>query len=851
MNLSAKRLFAIFIVFCAILGSKKSAAGETDLLHVGVQPDGRIVVPTNQILKPAGVQVTFPGRPVDLTLSDDGKYVLIKNMNALLVYDLEKGELKPPLQFAVGFSVTGIIANGNQAIVTDARGKMLFAQTEGNGVYTWSGAMPLPAPAVGGDANPAGMARGSDGIWVTSTRGNYVALFDPTDKKIDTISVGVAPYTVAVTKTGKAYVSNWGGNPPPADAVAGNTSGTRVRIDEKTGIANDGSVSVIEKKDGTFVQARTISVGLHPCGMALNAGQSRLFVANANSDSVSVIDPATDAVIETIDCKPDARLPLGSGSNAVALSSDGGVLYVANGTNNCICVVTLSANASGIAGGPAASAMAGLIPTGWYPGAVVLTPDGKKLIVANVKGVGSLGQRDAAKGHNTRDHLGSISIIDVPGAEQLAAYTREVNDSNRLTYSLAGLEKPRADAKPLPIPERHGEASPLKHVVYVIKENRTYDQVFGDIKEGNGEPKFTLFGDDVTPNQHALAREFTLFDNFYCSGVLSADGHSWVNEAYCTDYLEKSFGGFVRSYPFELEDPLAFHPSAFLWDNALTHEKTFFNFGEATHVSSLQTWSECYASQVKGDRLKFDLKINLPGLKEHTHKAYPGWMMNIPDVYRASVFIEELKAYEKKGELPNLVYVYLPCNHTCGTQPGMPIPKAMVADNDLAVGQIVEAITNSRFWPETAIFVLEDDSQNGVDHVDGHRSPALVISPYTKRKFVDHTCYNQTGMVKTIELILGLPPMNQLDLSATAMRNCFQENPDLTPFKRLDNKVALDTMNPALDKQKGSGLFWSKKSMELCFDEPDCADEDTLNRAIWFASRGDEPYPDVADADDD
>lgn len=398
--------------------------------------------------------------------------------------------------------------------------------------------------------------------------------------------------------------------------------------------------------------------------------------------------------------------------------------------------------------------------------------------------------------------------------------------------------------KPVPVPERHGEPSCLKHVIYIIKENRTYDQIFGDIPEGNGEPKFVHFGEEITPNQHALARQFTLFDNFYCSGVLSIDGHSWVNEAYCTDYLEKTFGDFVRNVPGDLQDPLAFLPCGFLWDNALRHNKTFFNFGEGTQNEAAFKWADAYQQfKNKGGRLKINVRAMLPRLKEHTHKEYPGWLLEVPDVYRASIFLDELKVYEKKREFPNLVYIFLPNNHTAGMAQQMPTPQAMVADNDLALGQIVEAITKSRFWAETCIFVVEDDAQNGIDHVDGHRSPALVISPFTKRKFVDHTNYNQTGMVKTIELILGLPCMNQLDLSATAMRNCFQEKSDLTPYHCRDNRIALDSMNPSLNEQKGTGLMWAQKSIKLCFDRVDMADEDTLNRILWFATHGDEPYP--------
>ena len=386
-----------------------------------------------------------------------------------------------------------------------------------------------------------------------------------------------------------------------------------------------------------------------------------------------------------------------------------------------------------------------------------------------------------AKGKNSHDHLGSVSIIVVPDEAQLKAYTQEVNANNRLAYSLAGLEKPRPDAGRVPVPQRHGEPSLFKHVIYVIKENRTYDQVLGDMKEGNGDPNLCIFGEEVTPNHHALARQFTLFDNFYCSGVLSADGHTWVNEAYVTDYLEKAFGGFTRSYPDDGSDPLAFVPTGFLWDNALLHKKTFRNYGE--YVSNdfepkTATWADLYADFKKGTRkVKVKARANVKTLEPYTHPGYPWFPLLMPDVYRARLFLDEFKEYEKKGDLPNLIYLTLPCDHTNGTRPGYPTPRAMVADNDLALGRIVEAVSHSKFWKDTCIFVVEDDPQNGFDHVDAHRTVALVISPYTKRKFVDHTNYNQTGMVKTIELMLGLPPMNQLDLSATPLRHASRKKP--------------------------------------------------------------------------
>ena len=836
-----------------------AAADEFDRLPVGLQPDGRIVVPTNQILKPAGRQITFPGRPVDLALTPDGKTLVVKNLRNLLFLDAATAKIKQTLASpAKGFSVVGLVVSGDRVYVTDATDGLHVARRQADGSWAWDGSFGLNAPSrVKGAPHPAGIAVLSNmELLVTATRGNSVQRIDlAADAVTEEIAVGVAPYAVCRVSADKCYVSNWGGDPPrPGDPQA-RTSDTPLRIDPRTGVANHGSVSVLVRTNGQWTQQKTIVVGLHPSGMAVSASAAFVYVANACSDNVSVIDSKTDRVVETIRCRPEKRLPFGSGCNAVALAPDGGTLYVANGTNNCIAVVRLAAgSAEGPATGrPKQSRVEGLIPTGWYPGAVLASADGKRLFVANVKGHGALAPAAKSRikgGKNSHDQLGSVSAIDVPDAKRLKKVTAEVHRNNRLAYSLAGLEKPRRGVRSVPVPQRHGEPSVFKHVLYVIKENRTYDQLLGDMKEGNGDPNLVLFGEQVTPNHHALARQFTLFDNFYCSGVLSADGHTWVNEAYVSDYLEKAFGGFTRSYPDDGSDPLAYAPTGFLWDNALRHQKTLRNYGEYVRnvfVPKNATWTDFYNDYKNGTRkVQAVAQANLKTLAPHTHPGYPWFPLVMPDVCRARLFIEELKHFEQKGELPNLLYVTLPCDHTNGTNPGSPTPRAMVADNDLALGQIVEAVSRSKFWPETCIFVVEDDPQNGFDHVDGHRTVALIISPYTKRRYVDHTSYNQTGMVKTIELILGLPPMNQLDLSATPLRGCFQERPDLTPYRCLPNRIELNEMNVDLKKLRGKALFWAKQSMALKLDEGDAADEDTLNRILWHATRGyDKAYPEA------
>ncbi|HYT94984.1 MAG TPA: bifunctional YncE family protein/alkaline phosphatase family protein, partial [Gemmataceae bacterium] len=776
----------------------------------------------------------------------------VQNKNNLIFLDAAAGTIKQTLASKVGLSVVGLAAEGDRVYTSDAKDHIRVAERQADGSYRWGKEIELTKPKVGGSSHPAGMAVRAPGeLWVTSTRGNNVQRVNLNKGTVEeVVPVGVAPFTIVFPRPDRAYVSNWGGDPPKEGDPQAPSSKTPVRIDPRTGVANHGTVSVLAKNGGNWKQIKTILVGLHPSSMAVSQKGRFVYVANANSDTVSVIDTRTDTVVETISCRTEHRLPFGSGTNALALSPDGHLLYVANGSNNCLAVVRLADTVSdGVtAGRRKESLLLGLIPTGWYPGAVVVSTDGKQLFVANVKGHGSLaGPGPKDKGKNSHQHLGSVSIIDVPPPAQLTAYTKEVNANNRLGFSLMGLEKPRAGVKPVPVPARHGEPSVFKHVIYIIKENRTYDQVFGDMKEGNGDPNLVMFGEQVTPNHHALARQFTLFDNFYCSGVLSADGHSWLNEAYVTDYLERSFGGFTRSYPYEGSDALAFAPSGFLWDNALLHKKTFRNYGEfarTTYTPAKAKWLDVYNDHKNGTKkVKIDVKPNMKTLEPYTHPHFPGFPLVTPDIYRAKLFLDEFKEYERKGDFPNLVYLFLPCDHTNGTKPDSPTPRAMVADNDLAVGQVVEAVSKSRFWPETCIFIVEDDPQNGFDHVDGHRTVALVISPYTRRKFVDHTNYNQTGMVRTIELILGLPPMNQLDLSATPMRSCFQEKPDLTAYTCLPNNIPLDEMNPPLKKLTGKALYWAQKSLALNFDVEDAADEDTLNRILWHATRGDAPYP--------
>jgi len=812
---------------------------------VGPQGDGTWIVATSQRIDPAGESITFPGRPVDLALSPDAGMLAVKNMGDLVFFDTTRHTILQTLELPdSGASFAGIAfgADGQRVWVTDTDGVLRAAVRAPGGEFAWQDAIDMPARDRSGPY-PGGLAldQGSGVAWVALSRNNSVAVVDLAGGRVDAeIDVGMAPYTVVLAGD-KAYVSNWGGRRPAAGDTTGPSSGSEVVVDPDSGIASSGTVSVIDVASREVVGE--IDVGLHPSGMALSPDGSRLFVANANSDTVSVIDTSTDRVVDTLDPKPMPELPLGSAPNALAVSPDGTTLYVANGGNNAIAVIDL-----------ADGSLRGLIPTGWYPGALLLSPDGSTLHVANTKGVGG---RDVVReeGYNSHDHLGSVSFIAVPDADTLEDYTIRAATNMQLPRIQQRMNLPAVAERTVPVPTRPGETSVFKHVLYIIKENRTYDQVLGDLPQGNGDPDLTIFGRDVTPNIHAMAERWVLLDNTYCNGVLSADGHQWTDEGMVTDYIEKAFGGFVRSYPYDGGDALAYASSGFIWDHALAAGLTFRTYGEfvgADIEPADATWSDIYADYLDGtSNVSIRAFPKLHTLEPYMAPTFIGFPGKVQDVYRAREFIRELEGFEAAGEMPNLMIMLLPNDHTVGTREGYPTPRAAVADNDLALGQIVEAISNSSFWDETVIFVVQDDPQGGFDHVDGRRTVALTMSPYTRRGEVVSTHYNQNSILRTIELILGLPPMSQFDMAATPMVDAFTDEPDFTPYAALPNIIPLDEMNPAVASLTGLQRHYAEQSMAMPLDDIDEADEDLFNRVIWHSVKGwDVPYP-AAAVDDD
>ena len=855
------------------------------------------VLPVNQRITPAGLFIDLPGlRPQVIALSPDGRSLLVSGKTSeLLVLDPSDGSIRQRVALpndkrepnadvvspnilapdASGqASFTGLVfsPDGRRVYLSNVNGSIKVFGVGRDGVVTGQGAFMLP------DANaprrkpeiPSGLAVSPDGarLYVCGNLSNQLLELDASSGRVlRTFKTGALPYDVRVVR-GVAYVSNWGGGlPQPGDLTGPAGRGTEVRVDPVRHVANEGSVSIIDLATGS---ARELRAGLHASALVVSPDGRHVVCANANSDTLTVLDTRAAAVVETIWCRPKPSDLVGASPNALAFSPDGRTLYCANGAQNAVAVIRFD---------PAdrESRMVGLIPVGWYPGALVLDPARRQLCVANIKGhpahpKSKTENGKPVEGFNTHHYSGSVSLVPLPSKRDLPRLSEAVWRNLRRDAVEQARLKPRPGQPPRPVPERIGEPSPIRHVVYVIKENRTYDQVFGDVPRGNGDPRLCIFPERITPNQHRLATQFVLLDNTYCSGILSADGHQWSTTAFSTDYMEKSFAGFPRSYPDGMgedeADAMAYSPGGFLWDNALRHGLSIRNYGEfaAPDVrwkdkgrKGSPDFAACFR-QWKGlaADVHFASTPMIPTIVPFTPTNYVGWEMSVPDQYRADFILRELAEYERKGEFPRLTIICLPNDHTSGTSKGAPTPAACVADNDLAFGRIVEGLSRSRFWKEMAIFGIEDDPQAGWDHVSGYRTTAYCISPYAKRGAVVSTQYNTTSLIRTMEQILGLPPMNQFDASATPMWDCFTETPDFTPYAAVPSNVPLDEMNPdpkaIMDPALRRDAVVSSK---LNFRQVDKAPEDVLNRILWRAMKGTaEPYPEwavikVEDDDDD
>jgi len=764
----------------------------------GMNNSGSVTLPNGWSLKPAGVQIVLGDFPVMIAPHPTA--------NLLAVQHAGYGEHEIMLiDTKTNRKVSGaVISTSFAGIVWSGDGRHLFVSGgfddvvhrfdfDGRDALTNRTTLTYPDRT---RRVPGGMAITSQGetLAVANVFGHSVALFNLNDEG-GTIRAEIPlgeetyPYTTLFDEPrGRLYVSLWGG----AKVVA---------IDLNTA-----------KVVGEFTTQE------HPNEMLMSQDGQLLYVANANRNTVSVVELGSGRTIETISTAIAPNAPPGCTPGSLALDATGSVLYVANANTNDLAVINVET--------PGRSRPLGFVPTGWYPTAVRLSNDGQTLYVTNGKGGSSRANRNGPNplvpGRDpTREYIGklfpgTLSILPTPTPQTLPELTKTA-------LANCPLRTPRVERVPGgPIPLKVGDPSPIKYCVYIIKENRTYDQVFGDIPEGNGDPDLCLFPEEITPNHHALAREFVLLDNFYVESEVSADGHEWTMGAYATDFVERIWPLGYRGdrrvpYPAEGAFEIAFPAGGYLWDKAAEKGVTYRSYGEFVAL---------------------DGEPKVKSLIGHFDPKFPTYNLNITDVRRANRFLEELKEFEAEGnDLPRLITMRLPNDHSAGTRPGAPTVQAMVADNDLALGMVVEGLSRSRFWKELAIFVVEDDAQNGSDHVDAHRTVALVIGPYVKRKVVDSTMYSTSSMLRTIELILGLDPMSQFDAAATPMDRSFTAEPDFTPYTLRPARVDLDARNTET-------AWGAATSLKLNLDEEDQADDLLFNEIIWKAVKGaDSPMP--------
>ncbi len=880
----------------------------------GAQPNGSFVVSSGQVITPAGKQV-------DLGIRVRAKAVAInpaaKNHTAAVltmgaseaveVFDTNTGEV---LQNYIAFgsdsqgSYNGIAytPDGKYLIFSQDSSNVTIANVSAEGLLSDNVQVSVPPnnsfiqcfpnspPA--SYANPCGTfytpaTSYPGGIAVSGDGKSAYALLNQNDTlaKIDLsashptqgqqIRVGNAPHSIVIDSTGNtAYVSNEGGRAATEADFQINSAGTEIVANPVTGAAITGTVSVVDLP--SMKVTATIPTGLHPTGMAFYGGY--LLVANTYSDTISMVDTATNEVKTTFNLGLPVKVPgqrkaaYGAAPNSIAVDEATGIAYVALYNANAIAVVDLNGNPK--------KPVLGMIPVAYAPSSVVLNKAENKLVVANDKGVGTLYSFETdykVTNFNTHQDNGTISLIKLPNSEKLSKMTAQVYENNHwdLTENIKSASGGSVDTKPVALPAKIGDPSLIKHVFLIIRENRTYDQVLGDVAAGNGESALAVFGAKVTPNAHNLVKRFPLFDNFYDPSRQSADGHQWIIEALAPYADDIQSPDWVRSYPGgNAGDALAYQKKGFLFSEAAQKGLPVKIYGEYVENDTFlqpngstkePSWSDFFADTQKFEsgqektlyyQNTVQAQASIPAVSQHLITNFPQFDLNIPDQFRVDVWLQDFKADVAAGTVPALSILWVMDDHTGGP----PTPIAEQADNDLAIGRMIDYISHSNVWSSSAIFIEEDDAQNGVDHVDGHRSPGYVVSPYTVQNgSVDHTYYTQVNMTRTIEQILGLPPMNQFDLVASPMRTAFVDGDapadNFKPWSHLPTLVPLDqgvtvaaaSIEDMAPAAKALKVAWLKKKKQVFagkLAKPDAEDPDTVNHFNWYMSTGfTRPYP--------
>lgn len=842
--------------------------------QVGQVTDKGQVVSADQYIAPYGDRLVInDGKIMSSTVSPDGSHLAASVTDgdaSLVVVDLATGQIKQ----RVGTNAADDLrissnAVGQEGPVYSPDGKQLWlGQLDGYTKFTVNedGTLANPVavkiPADGSkQALAAAAVFSADGSTVYAAvngQNRVVAIDAATGTVKQSWTVGNAPRGMARVGD-KLYVSNEGGRPAKAGESTLNSYGTQVPADPKTGATTTGTVSVIDLADPSAAVG-TIDVGLHPT--AVYAQRGAVFVTNTADNNVSVIDTAKGKVVQTIATQPWPEASVGYEPDAVTLTDDGRLL-VTLGRANAVAVYRYTSPQEPVS-------YVGLLPTDYFPAEI--TTVGKKVVVSNTRGIDA--RRPAAAGHGTHDTTSSLTQFTLPSDRVIRSQTEKVFQQNGWTANSVRLAKGHGDgnAKPQPVPTRIGDPSTIKHVFLIVKENRTYDQVLGDVPQGNGDPSLTQFGENVTPNQHALAEQFGLYDNTYDIGTNSAEGHNWLMQADNPEYTESSAGEYKRSYDTE-DDALGHQKTGFLWSGAQAAGKSVRNFGEFQQFltkPSGASWQNLYCDaknmDATGQATAYPLNSSspIPSLNDVSVPGFPKFDTSVPDLYRYEIWKQD---FEKNGPA-NLNMFWLSSDHTGGPAS----PAAQVADNDLATGKIIDKISHSKYWKDSAIFVVEDDSQAGLDHVDGHRAPVQIISPWAQHGTVDSRYYSQITMIRTIEQILGIHPMNQKDSAATPMRSAFTKRPDYTPFTALPNRTSLtdgvktppscgvDT--PAAQDPKAAAVPSAKvpadkKSLAAAWDAwkskqhltgphaiPDYANPAQMNHLTWYQTHNwTRPYP--------
>lgn len=796
------KLLCFLLAAASLLGCRPPQGGSQAAAETALYKRlsaGRLRLPNGWSLTPAGQGFPlYDDLPLNLVVSPSGRYLAVTNngqaRQSLVLLEAATHRLLD----------TATVAKAYVGLAFSKDEKHLYASGGNDNailVFGLAGGRLHPEAPIVLDkpwprrVSPAGLCLddAAGRLYVVTKENNSLYVCDVATRQVlRQVPLPAQGYTCVLSPDARElYVSLWGG----------------------------GGVQVIDTR--TLEPLATIATAKNPNDLLLTPDGRHLFVAHGNDNTVALIDVARRQVLETLTASlfPDA--PVGSTPNGLALSPDGRTLYVANADNNCLAVFDVSARGR--------SRSLGFIPTGWYPTAVRAV--GSEVLVTNGKGFHSQANPQGPNpaqnkmpqqvGPNPQANTGrqqyigglfkgTLSVIPTPTPDELAAYSRLVYENT--PYSKARELQASGEAGN-PIPRRVGEASPIQYVFYIIKENRTYDQVLGDMKQGNGDASLCLFPEKITPNQHALAREFVLLDNFYVDAEVSADGHNWSSAAYANDYVEKnwvtSYGGRGGTYDFEGQKPIAHPRDGFLWDHALRAGLSYRSYG----------WF------ADGGR------PNIGAIAGHFCPAFKGYDLSYMDIRREQAWEHDFDSLLAIGQVPRLSTVRFGNDHTSGARVGAPTPFAAVADNDLAVGRFVEHLSKSPIWNESVVFILEDDAQNGPDHVDAHRSTAYVAGGLVKRGFVDHTMYSTSGMLRTIELILGLKPMSQYDAAATPLWRCFTARPNATPFAARPAGVDLGQRNVAVNRN-------SKRTSQFDLSRPDAIDDLVFSEIVWQTVRG-------------